>query len=704
MFKYAFLKKSAHKLYLFFFKKRWTACCAFFLAAFSCNHKKVNNNHAAYLEKVVDTAYCMVDQHKLNDAFNYFDRHYNLIVNPAIGDQLKKYGFKQAASYVIAKIDNDKSKFFISMAYADSMLNIIHNNKAENSFRYDDAVAHFGKGDVLFEQGRYDEAYQYFYKGKLLADKLENSCSRALFNDRFALLCFKQHKYSQAAALFLLAYKERLGCSIDFKNFAATQGSINNAGLSYVRENMADSAINCFQTALTYLDQTAGKFRSHQRFVMDAYGVTYGHLGWAYQDRGEFAEAEACYNKSTALNSHSENEAGNNQTVQLRLAHIYLETHRFHELDLLVKNIRASLDTLQNNRAELEWQKLNWNFLMAMNQPQKARPHLMKYLRLKDSADAVDRKIASADAGSSFLNLQQDYDLEILKEQNKLSSVYLFFTIGFSVLALFAIFQVWRNWRISKKSNNDLTALNSAIVERNLTLQRALNALEQSQEENTNIMKVVAHDLRSPIGAIVSLADLVMQSGSLSIDDKEMIGLIQTSGSNSLKFINELLNRESAAKALKTEEVNLGELLANCVAQLQLRANEKQQRIILKSEPVLVRLNREKMWRVFSNLVTNSIKFSAGGANIEVRVEVKTDTVLIAVKDSGIGIPDELKDKIFNMVSKAKREGTDGEKSFGLGLAISRQIVEAHDGKLWFESQAKQGVTFYVELPINQVP
>ena len=671
------------------------------MAAFSCNHQKINNDHAAYLDKVVDTAYCLVDQHKLNGAFSYFDKHYNVIVNPGLGDQLKKYSFKQAASYVIAKIDNDKSKFLISSAYADSMLNTIHNNKAENSFRYDDAVAHFAKGDVLFEQGRYDEAYQYFYRGKLLADKLENSCSRALFDDRFALLCFKQHKYSQAAALFLLAYKDRLGCSTDFKTFAATQGSINNAGLSYERENMADSAIKCFTTALTYLDQTAGKFREHQRFVMDAYGVTYGHMGWAYQDIGEFDKAEAAYKKSIELNRHSDNEARNNQTVQVRLAHIYLDTHRFHELDLLINAIRVSLDTLQNNEAGLEWQKLNWSFLMATNQPQKARPYLMKYLRLKDSADAVDRKIAIADAGSSFLHLQQNYDLEILKEQNELNSVYLFFTISFSVLALFAIFQVWRNWRISKTNNRDLTALNHAIVERNLTLQRALSALEQSQEENTSIMAVVAHDLRSPIGAIVGLADLVIHSGNLCREDREMIGLIQTSGNNSLKFINELLNRESAAKELKTEAVNLGELLTNCVAQLQFRANEKQQLIILKSKPVVLQLNREKIWRVLSNLITNSIKFSPGDANIEVGMEIKEDAVLIAVKDSGIGIPDELKDKIFNMVSKAKREGTDGEKSFGLGLAISKQIIDAHDGKLWFEDNAQQGTTFYIELPLK---
>jgi signal transduction histidine kinase len=72
---------------------------------------------------------------------------------------------------------------------------------------------------------------------------------------------------------------------------------------------------------------------------------------------------------------------------------------------------------------------------------------------------------------------------------------------------------------------------------------------------------------------------------------------------------------------------------------------------------------------------------------------------LITVEDEGIGIPDNLKDKIFDMFSEAKRKGTAGEQPFGLGLAISKQIVEAHGGNIWFESREKGGTAFYVKLP-----
>jgi signal transduction histidine kinase len=110
-------------------------------------------------------------------------------------------------------------------------------------------------------------------------------------------------------------------------------------------------------------------------------------------------------------------------------------------------------------------------------------------------------------------------------------------------------------------------------------------------------------------------------------------------------------------------------------------------------------VSREKIWRVVSNLLVNAIKFSPEGSAIEVRMQQQENSVVICIQDHGIGIPEKLKAKVFNMFTDARRTGTMGEQSFGLGLAISRQIVEAHGGEIWFESIVGQGTTFYVKLP-----
>ncbi len=514
MCKNAFLNYFSSRLH--FPSKNWWCLFLFLLAGpLSCVHTPQKPDHSAYLDKLIDSANCIVDHHNLKGALQYFNTRYNQLNGPGIGDRLKKYDFERAATYKIAKIDNNRTIYTQSLTYADSMLNLIRDNHLENIYKYDYAVAHFAKGDVLFETGKYEEAYTSYYKGKLLSDQLKDQCSRAFFEDRFALLCYREHKFKQAAPLFLDAYRDNLNCKLDFIAFAAAQGALNNAGLSYQHQNNIDSALNCFQQALTYLDHNAPRFASHNRFVNDAYGVTYGNIGLAYQEKRNVKLAENFFKKSILLNSREGNELRHTQLIELKLAQIYFDTNRLNELDKILGDTRMSLDSLPNGLAELEWQKLKWHYLLAVNEPQNANKYLFKYLKLKDSVDANERKIAVADASSSFRHLQQNYELALLKKQNELNTLYLVYSIGFGLFALVAIFQIWRNWLISKKRNVKLTALHQKALEQNQTLQRTLSALEESYEENTSILEVVAHDLRNPIGAIVNLTGIILESENI---------------------------------------------------------------------------------------------------------------------------------------------------------------------------------------------
>jgi two-component system sensor histidine kinase VicK len=119
----------------------------------------------------------------------------------------------------------------------------------------------------------------------------------------------------------------------------------------------------------------------------------------------------------------------------------------------------------------------------------------------------------------------------------------------------------------------------------------------------------------------------------------------------------------------------------------------------LLDHPKQLNISQEKIWRVISNLISNAIKFSPNNADIKVKVANGNNEVKISVSDNGIGIPDNIKNDVFNTFTNAKRTGTAGEKSFGLGLSICRQIIENHNGKIWFESNAGKGTTFYISLP-----
>jgi signal transduction histidine kinase len=102
---------------------------------------------------------------------------------------------------------------------------------------------------------------------------------------------------------------------------------------------------------------------------------------------------------------------------------------------------------------------------------------------------------------------------------------------------------------------------------------------------------------------------------------------------------------------------------------------------------------------VFTNLITNAIKFSPRNATITIRMEQRPGEVLIQVIDNGLGIPAHMQSKIFDVFTRAQRRGTNGEESFGMGLSISKQIVEAHGGRISFESEPGKGSIFCVTLP-----
>eukprot|EP01136_Pigoraptor_vietnamica_P027138 Opistho-1_new@83094 len=231
-------------------------------------------------------------------------------------------------------------------------------------------------------------------------------------------------------------------------------------------------------------------------------------------------------------------------------------------------------------------------------------------------------------------------------------------------------------------------------------MQKTLQALEQSQAENSHVMQVLAHDMRTPIAGIKGLTDFLLAGGELNEEQIEIVEMINTSSNDSLNFINDLLQSQTNKINLVKEPVDLSSLINYCVILLKSKAQEKNIRLNTDVMPVEVIINREKVWRVMSNLISNAIKFSKNGSTVDIKIKKLTSSVLISIKDEGIGIPDSFNDKIFGMSAEVKRQGTDGEKSYGLGLAISKQIIEAHNGKIWFKTQVGLGTEFFVELPL----
>jgi signal transduction histidine kinase len=280
-----------------------------------------------------------------------------------------------------------------------------------------------------------------------------------------------------------------------------------------------------------------------------------------------------------------------------------------------------------------------------------------------------------------------------------LNDNYFIFIFSIALLAIGVEIIIAKSAKIIKRKNSALSLRNKVMLKQNNYLQHTLKALEESNIENTRMLQIIAHDLRSPMAAIVGLSSFMIDENKLAEEDMEVIRLIHTSGIDSLKFINGILEQKEDEIEMKI--VDLYQLVNYCITQLQFKAGEKQQQISLEGSTCSLRMNREKIWSVITNLISNAIKFSPPQSMIAVDLKLLAKKVVISIKDNGIGIPENLKDKIFTLSSQRKRAGTLGEKSFGLGLSIAKENIEAHGGTLNFKSQDGCGTTFFIELPIT---
>lgn len=219
--------------------------------------------------------------------------------------------------------------------------------------------------------------------------------------------------------------------------------------------------------------------------------------------------------------------------------------------------------------------------------------------------------------------------------------------------------------------------------------------IERLNNQKSDILSFVAHDLRSPINNIEMLSSLLKMDKADSVE----ISMIETSAKQAKEIINDLVEAVRIDKPiLLTEKVVAFNYVKSIVEKWSINTTRK---IKLKNESeAIVRINLSKIERVIDNLITNALKFSGEDKSIDVEVIDQDKNVCIVISDYGIGIPQHLKEFVFNQFSKSGRLGLKGEKSLGLGLHISKKIVEQHGGRLLMESKENEGTVFTILLPM----
>ncbi|WP_421826506.1 tetratricopeptide repeat-containing sensor histidine kinase [Larkinella sp.] len=665
--------------------------------SFSCDFYAIRNtDHQAHVDSLINRATVLKFSKGIERSRMYLDSAYARFPDAGVMDKYRKYDFLRDNYFD----ENFKPDYEKVQSYIDSMFGVLEPGILRERYKKDYARIYLLRGGLLYHQKRYEEAYSQFFQGKILMESTFDSCQSSQYTSRIAGMNYQEKNYTKAATYYKQAFREVMTCSNEgnFDDlFASRQGYLSNIGLCYSKLELPDSALHYYDQALRFIGQNEYKFPNQKDFMAMARAVIYGNQATIYLQQGDFPQAETLLKESIRINRQTGYYNRDAQLSQAKLCEVYLTNNQLEMARKELLSLKMSLDTLQHPEALLRWHHVQSQYYEKVHQISQAHYHLKTHLALKDSSDQEKAVFKGMD--QALLNLDSQHKIELLNKKEELNRLYLMGAAAILLMAFVIAYLIWHSWKRTQKNLLKLAALNRQIIGRNTQLQTTLTELERSQQENARLLQVVAHDLRTPIGAISMAVDLLLEDQLRVHKPQYFLEMIKSSSANSLILIDNLLH--SNATINKMEPVDLQEFLASCVDMLELKAFEKKQSIYLVTDSARILVDRQKMWRVISNLITNAIKFSPPESTITVGLEKRDDAVQISVKDRGIGIPAPLKATIFDLFTVARRPGTAGEKSFGMGLAISRQIVEAHHGKLWFESEEHQGTTFYVELPVQ---
>ncbi len=255
---------------------------------------------------------------------------------------------------------------------------------------------------------------------------------------------------------------------------------------------------------------------------------------------------------------------------------------------------------------------------------------------------------------------------------------------------------------------DELSGLNNELINMQREIARENAELEKLNNLKDQFLGMAAHDLRNPLGLVRSFSELLEEESSgFSKDHLEIIQDIHSLSSFMLGLVNDLLDISSIDSGnlnLDLANIDLIALIHKALTFNRIVAYKKNISIdfITTLADCMILIDPNKVNQVLTNLLTNAIKYSYPDTKVQVTLIRDERFVTISVKDEGQGIPADELPKLFGAFQRTSVRSTDGERSTGLGLLISKKMVEGHGGKIWVESKVGAGSTFYFTLPNSQ--
>jgi signal transduction histidine kinase len=256
------------------------------------------------------------------------------------------------------------------------------------------------------------------------------------------------------------------------------------------------------------------------------------------------------------------------------------------------------------------------------------------------------------------------------------------------------------------RREQEIIRQNDLLVRQRDEIRLKNEKLTRLDAEKNHLIGVVAHDLQSPMNKVMGFAQLIGMSGPLNEEQQEMLSRMTQVINDGKTLVREVLDlhaiEESHNKA-QFESIELQPFLKSIIATHEPHAANKDIRILLDNQAngLTLKTDKSHLTRVMDNLLSNAVKFSPFHREVHIHLKEQEQGVEISVQDQGPGISPEDQQRLFGKFQRLGNRPTAGESSTGIGLAITKGLVEAMRGKISVDSELGKGSAFSVILPRN---
>jgi signal transduction histidine kinase len=244
-----------------------------------------------------------------------------------------------------------------------------------------------------------------------------------------------------------------------------------------------------------------------------------------------------------------------------------------------------------------------------------------------------------------------------------------------------------------------------------LVMHQDVSALKEAEALKDNFIAIAAHELRNPLAVLQGFAQLLQaqstsrDGAALTSDQQESLEGIQQATRRMSELTDDLLDvtrLQAGRLQLHHEPTELITLVKRVVKRFQLTAEQHQCLVDAQADVLIVSVDLRRIEQVITNIFMNAVKYSPQGKYVRIAMwrDQESNCAVIRVQDDGIGIPAQQQARIFGRFERADNARAHGIHGTGLGLYLSRELIERHGGRIWFQSVEEQGTTFFISIPL----